>query len=57
MTSKHLVDPDLLPMGRAETLVGLPLTFIGIGTLDLFVGENLRFARSLIRDGFQPNCT
>lgn len=37
--------------GRAEELAGLPPTFIGVGALDLFVGENLRFARGLIRDG------
>lgn len=37
--------------GRAEELAGLPPTFIGVGTLDLFVGENLRFAHDLIRDG------
>ena len=37
--------------GRAEELGGLPPAFIGVGALDLFVGENLRFARGLIRDG------
>ena len=35
--------------GRAEELAGLPPAFIGVGALDLFVGENLRFARGLIR--------
>ena len=37
--------------GRAEGLTGLPPAFIGVGALDLFVGENLRFARGLIRAG------
>ena len=37
--------------GRAEDLGGLPPTFIGVGALDLFVGENLRLARGLIGDG------
>jgi acetyl esterase/lipase len=33
---------------RVENLAGLPPTFIGIGTLDLFVAENLAFATRLI---------
>ena len=37
--------------GRASTLVGLPPTAIVVGDLDLFLGENLRFARTLIREG------
>ena len=37
--------------GRAESLAGLPPTSILIGELDLFVGENLRYAQALIRDG------
>lgn len=43
--------PIYASSGRAEELIGLPPTFIGVGALDLFVGENLRFARGLIRDG------
>jgi triacylglycerol lipase len=36
---------------RAETLAGLPPTFISTGALDLFVHENLDYARRLIRGG------
>src|SRR6202035_3727991 len=36
---------------RAENLMGLPPTFIGVGALDLFVEENLEYARRLIRAG------
>ena len=38
-------------LGRAQNLTGLPPTSILIGDLDLFIGENLRYARTLIRDG------
>jgi acetyl esterase/lipase len=36
---------------RAEYLEGLPPTFIGVGTLDLFLEEDLEYARRLIRAG------
>jgi len=36
---------------RAEELAGLPPTFIGIGSLDLFMDENLAYARRLSRAG------
>jgi acetyl esterase/lipase len=37
--------------GRAEDLTSLPPTFIGVGALDLFLEENLDFARRLIKAG------
>ena len=37
--------------GRAEVLAGLPPTFLGVGALDLFLNEDLRFAHRLLRDG------
>ncbi|MDP3676547.1 MAG: alpha/beta hydrolase [Novosphingobium sp.] len=36
---------------RADDLSGLPPTFIACGALDLFVDENIDFARRLIRSG------
>jgi acetyl esterase/lipase len=36
---------------RAETLQGLPPTFIGVGALDLFMEANLEYARRLTRAG------
>ena len=36
---------------RAETLAGLPPTFINVGTLDLFLEEDLEYARRLLRAG------
>jgi acetyl esterase/lipase len=36
---------------RVEDLAGLPPTFIGVGGLDLFLEENLEFARRLMRVG------
>ena len=36
---------------RATDLCGLPPTFIGTGALDLFVDENIAYARRLIRAG------
>jgi len=36
---------------RAETLAGLPPTFIGVGALDLFCDSNLDYARRLIHAG------
>jgi len=36
---------------RAQDLSGLPSTFLMIGALDLFIDENLEFAKRLIRAG------
>lgn len=36
---------------RAEDVAGLPPTYIATGALDLFVEENLEYARRLIRSG------
>lgn len=36
---------------RIRDLTGLPPTFIGVGGLDLFVGENIEFARRLVLAG------
>jgi acetyl esterase/lipase len=36
---------------RAENLAGLPPTFLSVGALDLFLDENLEFARRLLRQG------
>ena len=36
---------------RAESLVGLPSTFISIGSLDLFLEESMDYARRLTRAG------
>jgi len=36
---------------RVERLVGLPPAFIGVGTLDLFVDEDIDYARRLIAAG------
>lgn len=36
---------------RACSLGGLPATFISVGALDLFVEENIEYARRLIREG------
>ena len=35
----------------AESLEGLPPTFIGVGALDLFLEANLEYARQLTRAG------
>jgi triacylglycerol lipase len=43
--------PGYASPGRAETLSGLPPTFLSVGDVDLFIGEDLRFAQQLIRDG------
>jgi acetyl esterase/lipase len=46
--------PDVSPYAaaaRAEKLEGLPATFIGVGTLDLCLEEDLEYARRLIRAG------
>jgi acetyl esterase/lipase len=36
---------------RAEHLEGLPPTFISVGALDLFLEEDLEYARRLVRAG------
>ena len=36
---------------RAENLAGLPPAFISVGTLDLFLEENIEYARRLMRQG------
>ncbi|MGZ3274275.1 MAG: alpha/beta hydrolase [Caulobacteraceae bacterium] len=36
---------------RAESLAGLPPTFIGVGALDLFVREDIEYARRLVDAG------
>lgn len=36
---------------RTQDLAGLPSTFIGTGALDIFVGENIDYARRLIETG------
>lgn len=35
---------------RAEVLAGLPPTFVAVGDIDLFIGEDMEFVRKLIRD-------
>src|SRR5262249_33208191 len=44
------VSPYAAP-ARAEDLAGLPPTFIAVGALDLFLEENLDYARRLMRAG------
>jgi acetyl esterase/lipase len=44
------VPADAVP-ARAADLSGLPPTFIAVGALDLFVEENIEYARRLIRAG------
>jgi acetyl esterase/lipase len=46
--------PDILPYAapaRAENLAGLPPTFINVGAIDLFLDEDLDYARRLTRAG------
>lgn len=43
--------PPYASPGRADALSGLPPTFLSVGDVDLFIGEDLRFAQQLIRDG------
>lgn len=46
--------PDVSPYAaaaRADHLAGLPSTFISVGSLDLFLEENLEYARRLMRAG------
>jgi acetyl esterase/lipase len=44
------VSPYAAP-ARAASLAGLPPTFISVGTLDLFLEEDIEYARRLIREG------
>lgn len=44
------VSPYAAP-ARVETMQGLPPAFIAVGTLDLFLEENIDYARRLIRAG------
>ena len=50
---KQLFDnvPIYAAPARAQDLSGLPPTYIGTGSLDLFIEENLEYARRLIRAG------
>jgi acetyl esterase/lipase len=43
--------PSYAAAARAEQLEGLPPTFIGVGALDLFLEEDLEYARRLTRAG------
>lgn len=43
--------PLYVAPARADDLSGLPPTTLLIGDLDILVGENLRYARMLIRSG------
>jgi acetyl esterase/lipase len=46
--------PDVSPYAataRAEHLEGLPATFINVGALDLFLEEDMEYARRLVRAG------
>lgn len=43
--------PHLAAPARATDLAGLPPTMIAVGALDLFIDENLDYARRLIRAG------
>ena len=47
----HNTVPIYASPGRATDLTSLPLTAIFIGGLDLFIGENFRFAKELTRAG------
>ena len=38
-------------VARAENLEGLPATFINVGAIDLFLEEDVEYARRLIRAG------
>ncbi|MEO6102601.1 MAG: alpha/beta hydrolase [Pseudoxanthomonas sp.] len=43
--------PAYAAAARATSLAGLPPAFITVGALDLFVEEDMEYARRLIRDG------
>lgn len=54
LLGKEPGSPDVSPYAaaaRAEQLEGLPPAFIGVGTLDLFLEEDIEYARRLIRAG------
>jgi len=54
LLGKEPGSPDVSPYAaaaRAEQLEGLPAAFIGVGTLDLFLEEDIEYARRLIRAG------
>ena len=44
-------DPDAAVPARRENLAGLPPAWIGVGTLDLFHGEDLAYAARLVAAG------
>ena len=46
-----VVPPAYAAPGRVEHLAGLPPTCLVVGALDLFVGENLRYAHRLLEQG------
>ena len=51
---EHVATPDVSPYAaaaRAESLVGLPPTWIGVGTLDLVFEEDVLFAERLRQAG------
>lgn len=41
---------------RAEDLRGLPPTYIGVGTTDLFLSENMAYAQRLMQAGVTTEC-
>jgi acetyl esterase/lipase len=43
--------PDGAVPARIENLVGLPPAFIGVGAIDLFVDEDIEYARRLVNAG------
>lgn len=43
--------PSAAVPARAENLEGLPPTFIGVGSIDLFVDENIEYAQRLVDAG------
>ncbi len=45
--------PAYAAAARGENLTGLPPTFIGVGSLDLFLDENLAYAGRLSRAGVE----
>jgi acetyl esterase/lipase len=46
----RIVPPGAVP-ARADSLAGLPPAFIGVGSIDLFVDEDVAYARRLIDSG------
>lgn len=44
-------DPEEAVPARASSLAGLPPTWIAVGGLDLFLDENIDYARRLMREG------